>query len=387
MIACDLVVGASNEALSKMRASVTRAVINSDVAPTSDFLRQRDWTLPEQALRGNILEAAGERDIDFLDASELAVTLLGDAIYTNPLLMGYAWQKGWLPLTRESILRAFELNAVSVKRNQDAFEWGRRYAADALAVRRHVAPAQVISINRKAGSGAGKGDDLDALTRHRAGELVKFQNAALAERYLARVAQVREAEEKCLASGAQSRPAGLAARWPLAEAVASNYYKLLACKDEYEVARLHLDPAFHASIAAQFEGDYRLRFHMSPPLFARIDERTGKPRKASYGRWIVPAFHMLKAFRFLRGTAFDPFGYSAERREERALVKQYEQCLDEVVKVLAPGNHAVALELARVPDQVRGYGHVKEPAMRDARLALTRLLGEMSEAREVRRRA
>ena len=380
MIACDLVVGASNEALSKMRPSVTRAVINSDVAPTSDFLRNRDWTLPDQELKANILDAAGAQDIDFLEASDLAVKLLGDAIYTNPLLMGYAWQKGWLPLRRESIVRAFELNAVSVKSNQEAFEWGRRYAHDASAVKREALPSQVISISRNR---VASPEALTGMIESRAEVLVKYQNLDYAARYRKLVDEIRQAELRRIAIGkglsslAKTPTTGPASPFALTEAVARNYFKLLAYKDEYEVARLHSDPAFQAKVAEQFEGNYTLRFHLAPPVLSRIDPKTGKPRKISFGAWMMVGFRVLAAMKGLRGTAFDVFGYSQERKQERALIAQYEQCLEQVVKHLDEGNYGVALELAKVPEEVRGYGHVKEPAIKKARSQLTQLLTQI----------
>lgn len=377
MIACDLVVGASNEALSKMRPSVTRAVINSDIAPTSDFLRDRDWTLPEQELKANILDAAGAQDIDFLDASELAAKLLGDTIYTNPLLMGYAWQKGWLPLRRESIMRAFELNAVSVKSNQEAFQWGRRYAHDAPAVKRTFAPSQVVNISRHKVATA---EALASLVESRADILVQYQNLDYAARYRKLVEEIKQAELRRIA-GVQANPnqsKGVASSsLVLTEAVARNYFKLLAYKDEYEVARLHSEPAFRAKIAEQFEGDYKLRFHLAPPLLSRVDPKTGKPKKMSFGPWMMMGFKALRRLKGLRGTAFDVFGRSEERKQERALIAQYEQCLEQVVKLLDEKNYALALELARVPEEVRGYGHIKEPALKKARADLTQLLAQI----------
>jgi indolepyruvate ferredoxin oxidoreductase len=365
MIACDLVVGASNEALSKMRPSVTRAVINSDIAPTSDFLRNRDWTLPDQDLKANILDAAGAQDIDFLDATDLSVKLLGDAIYTNPLLMGYAWQKGWLPLKRVSILRAFELNAISVKSNQEAFEWGRRYAHDPQAVKRETVPSQVINISRTKSTSS---ESLAALIESRAELLVKYQNPDYSARYSKRVEDIRQAELRRVAAGKSSA---------LTEAVARNYFKLLAYKDEYEVARLHSDPAFQAKIAEQFEGDYTLRFHLAPPVLSRVDPKTGKPRKISFGSWMMTGFKLLSRLKGLRGSVFDIFGWTEERKQERALIAQYEQCLEQIVKHLDQSNYSLALELARVPEEVRGYGHVKAPAIKAARARLTQLLTEI----------
>jgi len=360
VIGCDLVVSAGNEALSKMRPDVTRAVINTDVSPTSDFLRDPDWTLPGEGLRRNLLEAAGERDIDFVDATELSVALLGDALYTNPLLLGYAWQKGWLPLTRRSLERAIELNAVQVPRNLEAFLWGRRVAHDADAVRRVARPgphAQVIELHRPPGLVRGEAD-LDALLERRIAYLRAWQNNAWAERYRAVVARVRRVEGDRM---------GVAGKWRLTEAVARSLFKLMAYKDEYEVARLHSDPAFVASLREQFEGDWSLRFHLAPPLLSKVDPKTGRPAKREFGPWMLPALRLLARMKFLRGTPLDPFGYTAERRTERALIAEYESLVDELLARLEPGNHQQALELARLPERIRGFGHVKERHLAEVR--------------------
>jgi indolepyruvate ferredoxin oxidoreductase len=364
VIGCDLVVSAGNEALSKMRPNVTRAVLNVDVSPTSDFLRDPDWRLPADALRRNVLDAAGERDIDFVDASELALALCGDAIYTNPLLLGYAWQKGWLPLTLQSLERAIELNGVSVARNLEAFLWGRRVAHDGDAVRRHARPepiAKVIELKRPAGAVRTE-QDLDALIERRVAELTAWQNAAWAARYRERVERVRRVEGDRV---------GVAGRWRLTEAVARYLFKLMAYKDEYEVARLHGDPAFLAQLREQFEGDWTLRFHLAPPLLTRIDPKTGLPTKREFGAWMLGAMRLLARFKFLRGTAFDPFGRTAERRTERALITEYEGLVDALLARLDAGNHAEAVDLARLPERIRGYGHVKERHLAQVREAWT----------------
>ncbi len=370
VIGCDLVVSAGNEALSKMRPRVTRAVINGNVAPTSDFLRDPDWKLPAEDLKRNVLEAAGEQEIDFVEANDLSVALLGDAIYTNPMLLGYASQKGWLPLTRRALERAIELNGVSVARNLQAFLWGRRLAHDPDAVYALVRPAprgQVIELRRPAGQVRTEGD-LDALIERRAAHLEAYQNAAWARRYRQWVERVRRVEGDRV---------GAAGGWRLTEAVARYLSKLMSYKDEYEVARLHTDPAFERQLREQFEGDWTVRYHLAPPLLARVDPKTGVPAKREYGAWMRPAMRLLARLKWLRGGALDPFGRTGERRMERALIGEYEATLDEVLAGLSPANHSVAVELARLPEQVRGYGHVKERHVAAYRERQRELMGRL----------
>jgi indolepyruvate ferredoxin oxidoreductase len=375
VIGCDLVVTAGNEALAKMRADVTRAVVNADVMPTSEFLRNPDWRLPSQQLRRNILDAAGERDVDFVEANTVAEALLGDAIYTNPLLLGYAWQKGWLPLQRRAIERAIELNGVQVAMNRRAFDWGRRLAHDPDGVRRLVAPAQPVRVvefrrrddARTPANPVAVAAGLDALVERRERELVAYQDRAYADRYRRLVDRVREAERERI---------GVDGGFELTDAVARYAFKLMAYKDEYEVARLHADPAFVAGIAARFEGDWKLRFHLAPPLLSRVDAKTGRPRKIAFGPWMIGGFRLLAKLKFLRWTAFDPFGRTEERRTERALVTGYEKLVDEIASRLNRGNHAIAVELAGIPEHIRGYGPVKQRHLNEARIRQAQLLAQ-----------
>jgi indolepyruvate ferredoxin oxidoreductase len=370
VIGCDLVVTAGNEALSKMRSRVTRAVINADVAPTSDFIRDPDWQMPAEALRRNVLDAAGDEDVDFIDANDLAVSLLGDAIYTNPLLLGYAWQKGWLPLTREALERAIELNGIAVDRNLRAFRWGRRIAHEPELARtlgraeQRAGQTKVIEFKRPVGQVRSE-SDLQELIERRVAYLTDYQNAAYATRYREWVERVRRVEGDRV---------GAAGRWKLTEAVARYLFKLMAYKDEYEVARLHADPAFVERIRAQFTGDYKLKFHLAPPIISRINPDTGRPAKREFGPWMLPAFRMLAKMKFLRGTALDPFGRTEERRTERQLVVDYEALLDELLARLCPANHELAVELARIPEHIRGYGPVKERHLHEARARWAELL-------------
>ncbi|MCC6210477.1 MAG: indolepyruvate ferredoxin oxidoreductase family protein, partial [Burkholderiales bacterium] len=293
---------------------------------------------------------------EFVPAAELATALMGDSIATNMFMLGYAWQKGWLPLARASIERAIELNGVAVTFNQQSFVWGRRAAVDPERVRRTAAPAEVIPIEQRFARG------LDELVEHRAQFLTGYQDRAYAERYRALVDRVRTLESGKLNSAR------------LTEAVARYYAKLLAYKDEYEVARLYAESAFRGKIEGMFEGDTRLVFHLAPPLLARPDPRTGEPAKIAFGPWIVNLFRLLAKLKRLRGTPFDIFGRSEERRMERALIGEYEQAVATLLAGLTRDNHALAVEIASLPEFIRGYGHIKAKSAAAARRKQEELL-------------
>ncbi len=363
VIGCDAIVTAGDECTSRMRHDTTRVVVNSAQTPTAEFIKNPNWAFPGLSAENDIRAAAGV-DVDFIDANRFAVALLGDAIYTNPFVLGYAWQKGWLPLTLASLVRAIELNAVSVEKNRAAFEWGRRAAHDLASVKQAAAgdarPAQgatVIALHTKKA--------VDALIAKRVEFLTAYQNAAYAARYASFVDKVRAAE-RALADGDTVQE-------QLTEAVARNLFKLMAYKDEYEVARLQSDPAFLARLTAQFEGDWKLKFHLAPPLFAKTDAH-GHLVKKAYGPWMMSAFRMLAKAKFLRGTGLDPFGRTEERRTERALIGEYEALIGEVLGKLNAANRPLALELAALPDGIRGYGHVKENNLRAVRQKWNTLL-------------
>jgi len=355
LLGCDLVVTSSNEALSKVHTNRTRALVNTSESPTADFVRNPDWQFGSPSLAQQVREAVGDSECAFVDANALATALMGDAIYTNPFMLGYAWQKGWLPLAYETMVRAIEINGVAVDNNRKAFEWGRYAAHDPEAVRRTVFPDNVVELRRFSSS-------LEELVARRVEFLTGYQNAKYAQRYADLVERVRKVESDRLQSS------------KLAEAVARNYFRLLAYKDEYEVARLHSDPAFRARIAAQFEGDYSLNFHLAPPLLSKIDPDTGHPRKKRYGPRMMTAFSILAKLKGLRGTPLDIFGRTAERRTERQLIAEYEGLVDELLAKLDRDNHAVALQLAALPAEIRGFGHVKESNLQTARARWTELL-------------
>ena len=352
LLACDIVVGAGQDALGTIGTGRTRAVVNTHPVITGDFVHDPNSDLPIRRMLNAINDAAGTANVHSLDATALATALLGDSIATNLFMLGYAWQQGLVPLAEASILRAIELNGQAVAMNQAAFHWGRAAAANVAAVSATAFPASAPAPR-----------DLDALIADRTGDLTGYQNIAYAARYRRLVDAARAREQ-----------AAVPGRTDLAEAVARNFYKLMAYKDEYEVARLFAAPAFRAELEAQFEGKPKLTFHLAPPILGGRDKITGHPRKRAFGAWMMPAFRLLAPLRVLRGTAIDPFGRTAERRAERALIVEYETLLARVLTSLTPQNHAEAVALAALPDRIRGYGHVKEQTIAAARAEQQRLL-------------
>src|SRR5687767_3666 len=356
VLGCDLVVTASTEAVAKMAPARTKAVINATVTPTAEFVKNPNWQLPGSDLQADIRQTA--KEAHFVAATELAVGLMGDSIATNMFMLGYAYQQGWIPLSGAALERAIELNGVAVEFNRKAFVWGRRAAADLERVKRIATPAEVIPIDQHFSR------DLDELTERREKFLTGYQNEAYARRYRALVERVRQVEkDKVNAS-------------KLTEAVARYYAKLLAYKDEYEVARLYTDGDFRRKIEGMFEGDYRMVFHLAPPLLARKDPLTGEPRKMRFGPWMMPLFKILSSMKGLRGTALDIFGYSTERRTERALIQEYEETVERLLAGLTPQNHALAVQIASIPEEIRGFGHIKERNLGPARKKWEQLLAQ-----------
>jgi indolepyruvate ferredoxin oxidoreductase len=341
VIACDMVVAAGAEAQSKMQPGRTRAVVNSAEVPTADFTRNPDWAFPGGDMRTEIAGAVGAAGADFVDATRLATALLGDAIATNPFMLGYAYQKGLVPVTAAAIERAIELNAVAVDANRKAFLWGRRAAHDLARVERVATPPEVIPITQHLSR------TLDEIIARRVEFLAEYQDTAYAARYRALVDRVRAAESAL----------GLGTK--LTEAVARYYFKLMAYKDEYEVARLYSRPEFLQRIRTTFDGDFRLKLHLAPPLLNRPDPVSGEARKSEFGPWVLGAFRVLAKLKGLRGTALDIFGRTEERRMERQLIADYERTIDELLAQLDRERHATAIAIARIPEEIRGFGHVK----------------------------
>jgi indolepyruvate ferredoxin oxidoreductase len=352
IIGCDPIVVAGKETLVRMRPGRTHVAVNTNSMPTAGFVTNADWVNPGEQCVADIGRVVGEH-LGTLDADALAVQVLGDSIYTNPMMLGYAWQKGWIPLRLESLMRAIELNAVAVENNRVAFDWGRRAAVDPAAVQRVLQPSQVIAFTPRRKPGK---ESLEAAIQYRADYLARYQNAAYAADYRALVDRVRVAEAAL----------GTADAMPLTEAVARYLFKLMAYKDEYEVARLHSDAAFAAKVQAQFEGDYQINYHLAPPLFAKKNEK-GELQKIRFGAWMGGAMKLLAHFKFLRGTALDVFGHSEERRSERALIAEYRNAVEGLMPTLTLANRDAVAAFARVPEQIRGYGHVKARHLQAAR--------------------
>ena len=324
----------------------TQAAINSGATPTAEFVTNAHWTFPGAQTEQALSDSLGE-GCSFVDANALALKLLGDTIYSNPLLLGFAWQKGWLPLELASLKRAIELNGVAVEKNWLAFNWGRHVAQHGVG--ELIKPAQHAIVMKMP-------ESLDNVIATREALLTAYQSEAYARSYRDVVERIRTKEKQL--SGH--------AKLPLTRAVAVNLAKLMAYKDEYEVARLYADPAYLDKLREQFEGepgrDYKLMFHLAPPLFAKRDEH-GHLVKQRFGAWMLPAFRMLAKMKGLRGTSLDVFGKTEERRTERQMVADYIALVDEFCKTLDEDRLDTALQLAKLPDEIRGFGHVKERNM------------------------
>jgi indolepyruvate ferredoxin oxidoreductase len=358
IIGCDPIVAAHKETMLRMREGKTRVALNAHSAPTAAFVHNGNWQNPGSACQAEISKAVGAAQVGAFNADTAATQLMGDSIYANPMLLGYAWQKGWVPLSLASLMRAIELNAVAVEQNKAAFTWGR-HAAHALAsVEKLFMPAQVISLPTPR-------QGLDALVKRRVEFLTAYQNTAYAQRYAEFVARVAAVEA--------ALPEAVRGKSLLSQAVAHGLFKLMSYKDEYEVARLHTDTGFEDKIKAMFEGDFKINYHLAPPLLSPKNDR-GELQKRQFGPWMNSGFKVLAKLKGLRGTPLDVFGYSAERQTERALIDEYRVSMEEVLASLSEHNHAAALEIARIPEQIKGFGHVKERHLAVARLAWAQAL-------------
>jgi len=412
VLGCDMVVVNDYWALSKVRGERSQVVLNTYEAMPGTFTTHPDMQFPAADIIAGVKVALGGRDPILLDATQLATALLGDAIASNLFILGFAWQQGLVPLSLEALMRAIELNGAAIEMNQRAFAWGRLAAIDPQAVQQAAglvrnAPTEAertpgtlreLPPGEWEGSEAGApsaprnpgnepevrglpasdphpGDapfatlddtrlsrSLDELIARRSGFLVDYQDAAYANRYRQLVDAVRQAEQR-VAPGSTA----------LTEAVARYFFKLMAYKDEYEVARLYTGGDFLKRVAQQFEGDYQVRFHLAPPLLAKRDEH-GRLQKKEYGPWMFKAFGLLARLKFLRGSRFDVFGHTAERRGERQLIADYEQTLHELLGSLDARRLALAVEIASIPEHIRGYGHVKEAHLHEAKAREAALL-------------
>ena len=341
VLGCDSLVACGDLTLNVIHPERTRIIVNTHEQITGQFARNPDLEFPTDSILGRIRAAAGVGNVQALDATRIATRLLGDAIASNLFLLGYAYQQGLVPVSGTAIERAIELNGIAVEMNREAFRWGRRAARDLKAVER-------LALAGDEGADSSAPKSLDEFIARRAADLAEWQNAGWASRYRDLVERVRDAE----------RSAGTGEA--LSGAVARYAYKLMAYKDEYEVARLYTNGSFRRALEASFDGDLRLTFHLAPPLLSRPDPVTGERRKRAFGPWMWPVLGLVAKMRFLRGTAFDPFGRTAERRTERRLIEAYFETVDELLTGLRFENIALAVEIASIPARIRGYGHVKE---------------------------
>ena len=361
VLGCDIVVTAAAETRAAMWRGRTRVLVNTAQTITGEFVRNPQQTFPLQALQQTLRGAVAEDALEFVDATRLASLLLGHSIATNMFMLGFAWQRGWVPVSRAALMRAIELNGVAVADNQRAFAWGRRAAFDPEAVERLAAGDESLPATRRLSK------TLEEVVARRRDYLVSYQNEAYARRYVQLVEQVRAAEGRAVPGSTR-----------LTDCVARNAFSLMACKDEYEVARLFSDPGFRRDLHAHFEGDWRIKLHLAIPMLSRPDPLTGEISKRSYGPWILPLLGVVAKLKVLRDTPLDVLGRSVERRAERAMREDYLRTVEALVNDLSAGNHALACDIAALPERIRGFGHVKQRNAESARARQLELMNAWS---------
>jgi len=369
VLACDMLVMADGDCLSKVRppgslGGETKIILNNHKAQTGEFTHNPNWKINDDQVVGSIAKLCGEENLSTLNATYLATTLCGDSIATNMFMLGYACQKGLIPLTQESILKAIELNGAAVKMNQNAFMWGRRAAFNLGKVQEIAEPKVIDDADRHRELSRTP----EEVIARRITSLTGYQNSAYAAKY-------RELVDAVIA--VDQRLNGKAGK--LTEAVAKYYYKLMAYKDEYEVARLYTDGQFLGQLKQTFAGDIKLKFNLAPPLIAKRDPVTGELRKMEFGPWMLNVFRVLAPLKFLRGTPLDIFGYTAERKMERQLIVDYKATIEGLLSGITADNYGTAVDIASIPEQIRGYGHVKEKNLAVAKKKEAELLKAMSE--------
>jgi len=357
VLACDPIVAAHSNTLAVMHASRTHVALNTHQTPTAALVKDRDWQFPSGQCDQVLAEQVGTGRIRRLDAVRLAEQMLGDALYANPLMLGFAWQMGWVPLSLQAVQQAIELNGVQVVRNLQAFTWGRWAAHDPVRVARLSVPTQAVQWAGRAPKATQ--EPLAELVARRVDYLRQYQDEAYAEHYRQWVQRVQHAEQP-LGSERLSRE------------VATQLFRLMAIKDEYEVARLLTAPEFKAQLAQQFEGDWRMAYHLAPPRWwpwgqGSSPEGAARPVKQRHGAWMGPVLGLLARAKGLRGTWLDPFAWSVDRREDRAVLAEYEALLNRCLPHLRASNLAQICDMARVPENIRGYGPVRHAAIVQAR--------------------
>ena len=367
LLGCDMV--AAMGSMTKLRKGLTHSVINTAEVPVAAFVENNDLFFPAGEIRNAFVAQTSAEAVDLIDATGLAEALFGDVIATNLFMVGFAYQKGLIPLSEAAIERAIELNGVAVSFNQRAFRWGRLAAADRQAVYRLIEEYKGTT-----DSIAQSLQTLDEKIDHFYRELIAYQDEAYAQSYLNQINEVRRQERERL--GAEGELSSLAARY---------LYKVMAYKDEYEIARLYTDDAFRQKLSAQFDGDFRLTFHLAPPLLARRDKISGQPRKMAFGEWVLPLFKGLNRLKPLRGTRWDLFGYTRERRAERQLVQDYQALIAEVMTRVTRDSLPLARDLMSLPEQVKGYGHVKEGNLTRMREQWSQLMARWAEEETTKR--
>ena len=364
ILGCDLVVSGAKKVLAAVREGHTIFVANTAEVMPGEFTRTPDFSLPIERLKKAIRAAAGDDKVHFFDATKTAAALFGNSLGANMFMLGFAYQHGGLPLSAEAVEKAIELNGEAVAMNVAAFRWGRRAAHEPDFVRSLVARSTGAAAHRPIAQ------TLDDVIARRVEFLTAYQNAAYAQRYATRVAAMRAAEGVAVPGSTV-----------VTEAAARNLFKLMAIKDEYEVARLYTDGSFARQLAEQFQSWDRLEFHLAPPILGRTGA-DGQPRKSAFGPWMKTGFRALAALKGLRGTVLDPFGYLAERRAERAQLAEYEGDLDLIARSLNRGNAEAAAALASVPALIRGYGHVRQGNAQKAAGERARLLERLVKGSE-----
>ncbi len=357
VLGCDLVVAGTTKVLAAVKPHQTGVIVNTAEVYPGDFTRDADFTLPSGRIQQTIRQTAGE-GAAFADATEIATVLLGSSLAANMLLLGFAWQRGYVPLSEDSILAAVTLNGEAVEMNRQAFLWGRRAAAAPERI------AQMLSRAKRPAESQRLSETLEEIITRRSDELTAYQNAAYAQRYRMRIARIEAAE--------QAKVPGNKA---LTEAAARSLFKLMAAKDEFEVARLYSNGAFAEEVTAAFDRKPKMEFHLAPPVLGRTNGK-GEPIKMSFGPWMMWVFKGLAAAKVLRGTPFDIFGRMPERRQERQLRDDYDALLDEIILGLSADNHALAVALASLPEKIRGFGHVKQRHIESAKAEEKALLAQ-----------
>ncbi|MFL4998494.1 MAG: indolepyruvate ferredoxin oxidoreductase family protein [Microvirga sp.] len=360
VLGCDLVVTGTKKVLASVKEGQTALVVNTAEVMPGEFTRNADFSLPTERLKRAIKSAAGTDGVSFVDATAIATALLGNAIAANMFMLGYAYQTGRVPLSGAAIEKAIELNGEAVKMNLSAFTWGRRAASEPDLIAAMMSELKAPMESRKLS------ETLDEVIERRVAFLSDYQSQRYGRRYRSLVERVRGAEDKIVPGSTV-----------LADAVARSLFKLMAYKDEYEVARLYTNGHFERQVASAFEGEnLRYEFHLAPPLLARRDPATGLPRKMSFGPWMMKAFRVLAGLKSLRGTPLDVFGYTHERRAERQLIREFEGLIEEIVTKLNADNHAVAVGLANIPQKIRGFGHIKDRNLKAAKAEEADLLAK-----------